>query len=227
MSSQADAPQAQPLFVQYMTFKADPAWRRLPLSARNDGREALALALESPGSLVILDDGLARRYAAHLGLRLIGTLGVLIRAKRQGLIAAVAPVLDQLDRLRFRVDPATRATVLLKAADTLRREPIAVGRWSANPGRNRTRFDETRDQVSPGRDRLYSIAPSAAARDHTWRKIHTLTVGHRGLPVAVVLFSQFRTCCLLLQAARHSPRRPCATLRPWRLRAGSDQRLQR
>jgi chlorite dismutase len=46
MSSNTDAPQAQPLFVQYMTFKADPAWRRLPLSARNDGREALALAIE-------------------------------------------------------------------------------------------------------------------------------------------------------------------------------------
>jgi chlorite dismutase len=29
-----------------MTFKADPAWRRLPLSARADGRESLALAVE-------------------------------------------------------------------------------------------------------------------------------------------------------------------------------------
>jgi hypothetical protein len=77
----------------------------------------LALALASPGSLVILDDGLARRYAAHLALRLIGTLGVLVRAKRQGLITAVAPVLDQLDRLRFRVDPETRTRVLLKAGE--------------------------------------------------------------------------------------------------------------
>ncbi|MFL5802080.1 MAG: chlorite dismutase family protein [Roseiflexaceae bacterium] len=46
MSSNTDAPQSAPLFVQYMTFKADPAWRRLPLSARVDGREALALAIE-------------------------------------------------------------------------------------------------------------------------------------------------------------------------------------
>jgi len=37
--------------VQYMTFKADPAWRRLPLGARNDGRESFAQAVEeyAPG----------------------------------------------------------------------------------------------------------------------------------------------------------------------------------
>ena len=73
----------------------DPALLPLVADLGQGEREALALGKESPGSLVILDDGLARRYAAHLGLRLIGTLGVLIRAKRQGLIAAVAPVLDQ------------------------------------------------------------------------------------------------------------------------------------
>jgi predicted nucleic acid-binding protein len=81
-------------------------------------REALALALESPGSLVILDDGPARRYAAHLDLRLIGTLGVLLRAKTRGLIPSVAPVLDRLDQLRFRVDAVTRTAVLLMAGES-------------------------------------------------------------------------------------------------------------
>jgi hypothetical protein len=37
---------AQPLFVQYTAFKADPAWRRLPYAAREDGREAFAHAIE-------------------------------------------------------------------------------------------------------------------------------------------------------------------------------------
>src|SRR5262249_10667916 len=46
MSSNTETPQPQPLFVQYMAFKADPAWRRLPLSARVDGRETFALAVE-------------------------------------------------------------------------------------------------------------------------------------------------------------------------------------
>jgi hypothetical protein len=95
----------------------DPALLPLVADLGPGEREVLALGKESPGSLVILDDGLARRYAGHLGLRLIGTLGVLIRAKRQGLIAAVAPVLDQLESLRFRMDPATRALILRKARE--------------------------------------------------------------------------------------------------------------
>jgi chlorite dismutase len=46
MSSQENAPVAQPLFVQYTAFKADPAWRRLPYAAREDGRESFARAIE-------------------------------------------------------------------------------------------------------------------------------------------------------------------------------------
>ena len=82
----------------------DPALLPLVADLGQGEREVLALGKESPGALVILDDGLARRYASHLGLRLIG-------------IAAVAPVLDQLESLGFRVDPATRALVLLKAGE--------------------------------------------------------------------------------------------------------------
>ena len=44
MSSETE--QSQPLFVQYTGFKADPAWRRLPFAAREDGREAFARAIE-------------------------------------------------------------------------------------------------------------------------------------------------------------------------------------
>ena len=46
MQPSAEGAAPQPLFVQYMTFKADPAWRRLPMSARNDGRESFAQAVE-------------------------------------------------------------------------------------------------------------------------------------------------------------------------------------
>ncbi|HEY1015294.1 MAG TPA: chlorite dismutase family protein [Herpetosiphonaceae bacterium] len=50
MSNQNPNPSA-PLFVQYMAFKADPAWRRMPLGAREDGRESFARAVEeaAPG----------------------------------------------------------------------------------------------------------------------------------------------------------------------------------
>ncbi len=77
----------------------------------------LALALESGDAVVILDDALARRHAHRLGLRFTGTLGLLIDAKRVGLIMAVSPVLDELQRLRFWLSASTREAVLRLAGE--------------------------------------------------------------------------------------------------------------
>jgi predicted nucleic acid-binding protein len=81
-------------------------------------KQVLALALENPGSLAILDDLMARRYASFLGIRFTGTLGILLKAKEKGLLQAVAPVLDQLEALQFRLDPKTREAVLKLAKET-------------------------------------------------------------------------------------------------------------
>lgn len=80
-------------------------------------REVLALALGMPGALVVLDDRLARRAAQILGIPLVGTLGLLLNAKQLGLIPAVKPLLDHLDRLNFRVDAETRRHVLRLAEE--------------------------------------------------------------------------------------------------------------
>ena len=79
--------------------------------------EVLALALESSDAVVILDDALARRMAETLGIRLTGTLGILLDAKRAGLIPTVMPLLDRLQALRFRLHPATRAAILKLAGE--------------------------------------------------------------------------------------------------------------
>ena len=81
-------------------------------------KQVLALALEKPRSLAILDDLMARRYASFLGIRFTGTLGILLKAKEKGLLQAVAPVLDQLEALQFRLDPKTREAVLKLAKET-------------------------------------------------------------------------------------------------------------
>jgi predicted nucleic acid-binding protein len=75
-------------------------------------REALALALEIPDAIVVVDDGAARREAAALGLRLVGTVGVLVLARQKGLVPAIAPLLDTLVQLGFRLDHGVRAKAL-------------------------------------------------------------------------------------------------------------------
>lgn len=47
---------------------------------------AIALALEMKNSTIILDDYKARQVAVKLGLDVTGTLGVIIKAKKEGVI---------------------------------------------------------------------------------------------------------------------------------------------
>jgi predicted nucleic acid-binding protein len=58
--------------------------------------EVIALGLDNPNSLLILDDQLGRRIATLYQLRYTGTLGVLIKAKQAGYLNAVAPAIAQL-----------------------------------------------------------------------------------------------------------------------------------
>ena len=66
----------------------------------HDGEvEVMILAQEQQGEhLVIIDDGPARKTAEYLGLNLTGTIGVLIKAKMNGHIDAVMPVIKEMER---------------------------------------------------------------------------------------------------------------------------------
>lgn len=65
--------------------------------------ETICLALEAKAERVILDDLPARRLARSLGLRLVGTAGVLFMAKTSGHLAAIRPLLDALRAAGFRL----------------------------------------------------------------------------------------------------------------------------
>jgi predicted nucleic acid-binding protein len=80
-------------------------------------REVLALALERPGALVILDDSLARRMATRLKLALTGTLGLLLKAKQITRIDRVRPYISRLEALGFRLDDRTRFNILKLAGE--------------------------------------------------------------------------------------------------------------
>ena len=79
--------------------------------------EALGLALEIKADLVILDDRLARRLALGLGVPVVGTLGILMRAKQAGFVPAVGPLVDRMLELGFRMSAAMRDRVLTDAGE--------------------------------------------------------------------------------------------------------------
>ncbi len=69
--------------------------------------EAIALAVELSADRLLIDERLGRSIAAGYGLKLRGLLGILINAKRQGLIPVLKPILDRLiNQAGFRVSQA-------------------------------------------------------------------------------------------------------------------------
>jgi predicted nucleic acid-binding protein len=79
--------------------------------------EVIALAMELENAVVILDDKKARRIAKELGLRVIGTVGMLLRAKGKGIIDEVEAVLDALEGADFRLSEALRREALRLAGE--------------------------------------------------------------------------------------------------------------
>lgn len=97
--SERDDPAARELIVQpwpvreiVMTSPRVATWNL------GDGETSvLSYALENPAWRAIVDDAEARRCARTLGIRTLGTGGVLVLAKQRGLIVSVA---ESLNRLR-------------------------------------------------------------------------------------------------------------------------------
>lgn len=75
----------------------------------------LALAIERRADRVILDERAARGLAQSLGIPMIGTLGILLAAKRKGLIPAIREPIDTLRDSGFRVATDLYETTLRQA----------------------------------------------------------------------------------------------------------------
>jgi len=64
----------------------------------------LSYAWHNRGWGAVVDDGMARRCAQVLSIPIVGTLGIILRARHRGLIPAAVPVLRQLQAQGFHLD---------------------------------------------------------------------------------------------------------------------------
>jgi predicted nucleic acid-binding protein len=79
--------------------------------------EVLSYARANPDVRAIVDDDYARRCARGLGVRTLGTCGMLVLAKRRGLITAVESSLCALQNAGLWLSPALIRTVLDEAGE--------------------------------------------------------------------------------------------------------------
>ena len=80
--------------------------------------ESIAMSLEWPADLLIMDESAGRAMARNLKIRITGTLGVLLKAKRDGKIPSLKFEMDRLVQdAGFFVSDRVRNTFLAEAGE--------------------------------------------------------------------------------------------------------------
>lgn len=79
----------------------------------------MALALENPKRVVLLDDSLARRTAQAAGLTVMGTLGVLLEAKSRGFTESIGPLMERLENTGMWISEDVQRRILRLAGETV------------------------------------------------------------------------------------------------------------
>jgi predicted nucleic acid-binding protein len=99
-------------WIKVQSPQDEQAVRSLLFSLGAGESQAIVLAKELQPSLVLIDDLDGRMAAQKLNLPVMGTVGVLVRARKTGLIPELKPLLDELIANRFRFDKILHAEVL-------------------------------------------------------------------------------------------------------------------
>jgi len=107
----------EPIPEWLLIQNATDVYRQKILEMQIDKGEssAIALAMETPGSIIILDDNKARKVATHLGLTITGTLGIIIKAKLSRIITSIKPYLEDIRQTNFRISPELELQALKQA----------------------------------------------------------------------------------------------------------------
>ena len=76
---------------------SDNSSKKLYSSRLHDGEvEVMILADELDAGLLIIDDNAAKKTAKFLGYSVTGTIGVLLRAKNEGMLEKLSPMINEL-----------------------------------------------------------------------------------------------------------------------------------
>ena len=104
-------------WIDIRTPSPSPLTERLSDVLGTGEAAAIGLCLELRAELLLCDDLGARRLAAAQGIRVVGTLGLLVRGKRAGLVDAVRPILEAMVAIGLRVSPDLVEEILVLAGE--------------------------------------------------------------------------------------------------------------
>ena len=106
-----------PVWVEILAVKDKYRQQLLEMQIDKGESSAIALALETPNSTLILDDYKARKIADRLGINFTGTIGVIIKAKLKGIIPSIKPFLEKIKQTDFRLSVDIELQALIEAGE--------------------------------------------------------------------------------------------------------------
>jgi predicted nucleic acid-binding protein len=104
-------------WIKLKKIKDPEKSRRLHLLVDAGEADAILLALEQDARMLIIDDKKGRRTAKNFGLRLLGTGGVLIAAKKAGYLKDVTSVLNELSEAGYHFSSTLSKRIIELAGD--------------------------------------------------------------------------------------------------------------
>ncbi|HET6253141.1 MAG TPA: DUF3368 domain-containing protein [Puia sp.] len=106
-----------PGWVNIKTVQDKNFQSALLLQVDSGEASAIALAAENQPSLLIIDDLKGRKLAQKLNLNITGTLGLILTAKKEGILPQIKPLFDRIQATNFRIGPSLLESILLEAGE--------------------------------------------------------------------------------------------------------------
>lgn len=105
-----------PDWIKVETLKDKLLFQSLQLSLDKGEASAITLSLEqSERTLLIIDERKGRKFANELGITIIGTIGIFLKAKTLNLIPSVKEILQKLNSTDFRISDKMIQEILKSA----------------------------------------------------------------------------------------------------------------
>lgn len=106
-----------PVWVGVAVIQEKNIQRLLEFQLDKGEASALALALETPNSVVVIDDYRARKTAEKLQINYTGTIGVIVKAKITGIISSILPLVGKIRQTDFRITDELEQQALRAAGE--------------------------------------------------------------------------------------------------------------
>lgn len=78
---------------------------------------AIVLAIEMQNAILIIDDLKGRKIAKQMNLVFSGSFGLMLRAKQEGLIKSIKPIIEKIRKSNFRFDEKLLKSILEQARE--------------------------------------------------------------------------------------------------------------